>query len=347
MLPKVSVVILNYNGKNWLQRFLPNVILYSTYSNTEIIVADNASTDDSIAFLQQHFPQIKIISNNENNGYAEGYNDALRRVESDYYVLLNSDVEVTKNWIEAVIEYMQQDELIAACQPKILSYKHKDTFEYAGAAGGFIDQYGYPFCRGRIFDTCEKDEGQYNQSSEIFWASGACLFIRAKLFHQVGGFDSDFFAHMEEIDLCWRWKNLGYKICYCANSTVYHVGGGTLQKSNPKKTFLNFRNNRSLLHKNLSPQKLQKITENRNKLDQLAAFIAQIKGNFAEAKAIRAGLQEYQINIQKWEIKRLQIEAMQSALTIGKPNKTGIFEGSIVWNYYVKRIKKFSQLKNI
>jgi hypothetical protein len=343
--PKISVVILNYNGKNWLQQFLPNVIANTTYPNTEIIVADNASTDDSIAFIKQTFPQIRVVINEKNSGYAGGYNEALKQIESDYYVLLNSDVEVTSDWIKQVINYMQQDELIAACQPKILSFHERNKFEYAGAAGGFIDKYGYPLCRGRIFDTCEEDTGQYNSSGEIFWASGACLFIKADLFHQVGGFDADFFAHMEEIDLCWRLKNLGYKICYCADSTVYHVGGGTLEKSNPKKTFLNFRNNRILLQKNKNEKELVSINSTRNKLDKLAALVAQLKGNNAEATAIQQGIAEFQSTIQKWNNKRKQNETLQKDFTIGLPNKIGIFEHSIIWNYYIKGIKKFSQLK--
>jgi len=344
-LHKISVVILNYNGKNWLQQFLPNVIANTTYPNTEIIVADNASTDDSIAFIKQTFPQIRVVINEKNSGYAGGYNEALKQIESDYYVLLNSDVEVTSDWIKQVINYMQQDELIAACQPKILSFHERNKFEYAGAAGGFIDKYGYPFCRGRIFDTCEEDTGQYNSSGEIFWASGACLFIKADLFHQVGGFDADFFAHMEEIDLCWRLKNLGYKIGYCADSTVYHVGGGTLEKSNPKKTFLNFRNNRILLQKNKNEKELVSINSTRNKLDKLAALVAQLKGNNAEATAIQQGIAEFQSTIQKWNNKRKQNETLQKDFTIGLPNKIGIFEHSIIWNYYIKGIKKFSQLK--
>lgn len=323
---------------------MPNVIQHTSYPNTEIIVADNASTDDSIAFLQAHFPNIKLVINPVNTGYAGGYNDALQQIKSDYYVLLNSDVEVTPNWIENVIQFMQKDELYVACQPKILSHAEKNKFEYAGAAGGFIDKYGYPFCRGRIFDTCEEDNGQYNESGEIFWASGACLFIKADIFHKVGGLDADFFAHMEEIDLCWRLKNLGYKIGYCADSIVYHVGGGTLNKSNPKKTFLNFRNNRKLLRKNLSEQNLNKIYSTRNRLDQLAAIVAFFKGNTAEAKAIRNGIKEYNSTIYKWNKKRTENELLQQTIAVGKPNKSGIFNSSIILQYFIKRIKTFSKL---
>ncbi|MFN8259444.1 MAG: glycosyltransferase family 2 protein [Chitinophagales bacterium] len=342
--PKVSVVLLNYNGKSWLEQFLPNVIQHTTYPNAEVIVADNASTDDSVLFLQQHFPQIRLVINSSNTGYAGGYNDALKKIDSDYYVLLNSDVEVTPNWIENTMAFLLKDELMAACQPKILSHSEKSKFEYAGAAGGFIDKYGYPFCRGRIFDTCEIDEGQYNQSGEIFWASGACLFIKADIFHKAGGLDAEFFAHMEEIDLCWRLKNLGYKIGYCAESTVYHVGGGTLNKSNPKKTYLNFRNNRKLLRKNLSQQELTSIYSTRNRLDQLAALVALAKGNIAEAKAIRQGLNDYKNTLHKWDKKRAENEHLQKTMAVASPNKTGILNESIIWIYFVKGIKKFSQL---
>lgn len=343
-MQKVAVVILNYNGKNWLEKFLPNVIEFSSSSNVEIIVADNASTDDSFTFLKENFPNIKRIQLSINTGYAGGYNNALAQIDSDYYVLLNSDVEVTENWIQAAINYLESDPLLAACQPKLLSYNNKTEFEYAGAAGGFIDKYGYPFCRGRIFDTCEKDEGQYNQSGEVFWATGACLFIKAKLFHLAGGFDADFFAHMEEIDLCWRLKNLGYKIGYCAESTVYHVGGGTLDKTNPKKVFLNFRNNRKLLRKNMAEAELKAIYPTRNILDRIAAVHAVLTGQFARAKSIRRALKEYKKQITKLNTQRDENGKKQVLNAIGKPNMTGIYQESIVINYYINGIKKFSDL---
>lgn len=345
--PTVSIVILNYNGKKWLEQFLPSVITHNTYKHAEIIVADNASTDDSIAFMHQHFPNIRLVINKSNTGYAGGYNEALKQIKSDIYVLLNSDVEVSANWIEHVVHFMQQDEKMAACQPKILSYHERNKFEYAGAAGGFMDKFGYPFCRGRIFDTCEEDKGQYNVSGEIFWASGACLFIRAELFHAAGGFDEEFFAHMEEIDLCWRLKNLGYSIGYCAESVVYHVGGGTLNKSNPKKTYLNFRNNRKLLRKNFTETELNVIYNRRNQLDQIAALVALAKGNIQEAKAIRQGLNDYKESIDKWDKKRKENEQRQIEIAIDKPNKFGILEESIVWNYFVKGNKKFSALQGM
>ncbi len=239
-LPEVAVVILNWNGRTYLERFLPFVIS-STYNNLRVIVADNASTDGSIEMLREKFPSVEIIINPENEGFAKGYNTALKQIDSPYYVLLNSDVEVSRGWITNIIRLMERDELIAACQPKILSYNQKFKFEYAGACGGWIDKYGYPFARGRVFDHCEKDEGQYNTAEECFWASGAAMFVRSKVFHEAGGFDEFFFAHQEEIDLCWRLQKKGFKI-YCEpSSVVYHVGGGTLPVGDKRKVFLKFR----------------------------------------------------------------------------------------------------------
>lgn len=245
---KVAIVILNWNGKNLLQQFLPSVIQHS--NDAEIYLADNASTDNSVEFVKTNFPSIKIIQNKENGGYAKGYNDALKKVEADIFCLLNSDVEVTKNWLAPIIGAFKAEKNTAIIQPKLLDYNKRDYFEYAGAAGGFIDKFGYPYCRGRIFNTIEKDNGQYNDTSEIFWASGACLFIRKEIFKTLNGFDETFFAHMEEIDLCWRAKNLGYSIKYVGASAIYHVGGATLSNTNPKKTFLNFRNSLFALTKN-------------------------------------------------------------------------------------------------
>lgn len=342
---KVAIVILNYNGKNWLEKFLPNVITHNTYNNAEIVVADNASTDDSVAFLQKEFSEIKIIQNKNNSGYAGGYNAALKNVNADIYCLLNSDVEVSGQWIENMLPIFG-DDLVAAAQPKILSYQHKNKFEYAGAAGGFIDKYGYPFCRGRIFDTVEEDKGQYDTPSEIFWATGACLFIRSAIFHQAGGFDEDFFAHQEEIDLCWRLKNLGYKIMYVPQSKVYHVGGGTLDKKNPKKTFLNFRNNRFSLIKNLSENEYQRIAFIRNLLDFIAISMAFLKGNFQEANAIFNALNTYRKQRKYYENKRQNNELFIKLSSIKQPNKNGIYKGSIVWNYFIKGKKYFSDIQN-
>jgi GT2 family glycosyltransferase len=248
--PKVSVVIINFNGRKYLEQFLPSV-LAATYSNFEVIVADNASTDDSLSFLKTHYPDLRTIPLKRNFGYAGGYNEALKLIKTDYYVLLNSDVEVTPGWIDPVIEIMEQDRSIGACQPKILSYWQRDHFEYAGASGGWMDWLGYPFARGRIFDFCETDQGQYDDARKIFWASGAAMFVRAELYHALNGLDTYFFAHMEEIDFCWRLQLLGYGVMACPAAVVYHVGGGTLPKGNERKVFLNFRNNMIMLAKNL------------------------------------------------------------------------------------------------
>jgi hypothetical protein len=245
---KIAIVILNWNGKKLLEQFLPSVISYS--KEATIYVADNASSDNSIDFLKEKYPSIKIIQNKENGGYAKGYNDALKYIDADVFCLLNNDVEVTKNWLLPITNTFTEDKNTVIIQPKLLDFNKRDSFEYAGAAGGFIDKFGYPYCRGRIFNTIEKDLGQYNDTSEIFWASGACLFIRSKVFNELNGFDESFFAHMEEIDLCWRAKNLDYNIKYCGKSSIYHVGGATLSNTNPKKTYLNFRNSLFTLTKN-------------------------------------------------------------------------------------------------
>ena len=266
-----AVVILNWNGKKMLERFLPSVTACTT-GDAEVIVADNGSTDDSLDFVRAHYPGMRIIELDKNYGFAGGYNRALEQVEADYFVLLNDDVEVTPGWVEPVIQQMQQHPEMAICQPKLLMYDQRDTFEYAGGAGGFIDKYGYPFCRGRMFTTLEKDHGQYDNPSDIFWASGAAMFVRADVWRQLGGLDNDFFAHMEEIDFCWRAKNAGYRVAFCPQSVVYHVGGGTLPKSNPRKTYLNFRNNMALLYKNLPKQRLAWVLSCRILLDYVAAF---------------------------------------------------------------------------
>ena len=271
-MKKVAVVILNYNGKKFLEQFLPNVIENTDPTLAEIVVADNASTDGSVEFMKERFPGIWLIVNDFNGGFATGYNQALRQVDAEYFVLLNSDIEVTPRWIEPVVALMDADSSIAACQPKILSYFDRGKFEYAGAAGGFIDQYGYPFCRGRLFQHIEQDHGQYDDVKEVFWATGACLFVRAELYLTHGGLGDSFFAHMEEIDFCWRMKNLGYKIYCCPQSKVYHIGGGTLPKSSARKTYLNFRNNLSLLYKNLPDGRVFWTIAYRILLDWVAAF---------------------------------------------------------------------------
>ncbi|MBV6880797.1 glycosyltransferase family 2 protein [Epilithonimonas ginsengisoli] len=274
----VAIAILNWNGKKWLEKFLPSVIQYS--QEAEIYVIDNASTDDSIQFLKSNFPEVKIVQNQNNSGFAAGYNQGLKSIKADIFCLLNSDVEVTENWIIPIKKLFSENQDIAAIQPKILDYNHKDKFEFAGAGGGMIDNLGYPYCRGRIFENIEFDNGQYNDETEIFWASGCSLFIRSEDFWNMNGFDERFFAHQEEIDLCWRLKNAGRKIYYTGKSTVYHVGGGTLKKENPVKTYLNFRNNLSMMLKNLPSSKVFFILFFRLHLDGYAAFYLAYKNGW-------------------------------------------------------------------
>ena len=283
-MKKIAVVVLNWNGAKLLEQFLPSVIQYS--DEAKIYIADNASTDTSIAVIKEQFPSVTIIQNDGNYGFAKGYNVALQQVQEEYYALVNSDVEVTENWLTPVLSIFETEPNLGIIQPKILDYKNKAYFEYAGAAGGFIDQFGYPYCRGRIFETIEKDNGQYNDELEIFWASGACFFIRKEVYQKLNGFDGDFFAHQEEIDLCWRAFNLGYKAKYTSQSVVYHVGGATLNESNSKKTFLNFRNSLLMLTKNLPENKLVPILFARLLLDGLAGIQFIFKGKFIHCWAI-------------------------------------------------------------
>lgn len=335
-LQKIAVVILNWNGKKHLAHFLPSVIKF-TPSYVTIFVADNGSTDGSISFVKEKFPQIHIIKNEKNGGFAKGYNDALKQIPADIYILLNSDVEVTENWIIPLIERLNISDKIAACQPKILSYLDKNKFEHAGAAGGFIDKFGFTFCRGRIFDFVENDNQQYNQSTEIFWATGACLAIKADLYHQSGGFDEDFFAHMEEIDLCWRLKNNGYQIWYEANSTVYHLGGGTLNYNSPQKVYLNFRNNLFLITKNKASKFIFLDIFIRLVLDGIAGIFFLIKGNFKGIIAVLKAHFSFYALLGKMMQKRKQLTQ--------KDNLYGIYPKSIVWNYFIKKKKKFSELE--
>ncbi|WP_277110597.1 glycosyltransferase family 2 protein [Chryseobacterium taklimakanense] len=281
---KLAIAILNWNGKHWLEKFLPGVIQHS--QDAEIYVIDNASTDHSVDFLTQNFPSVKIIVNDKNNGFAGGYNDGLRKIDADIYCLLNSDIEVTENWTKPILELFEKDVNIAAIQPKILSFKSDKFFEFAGAAGGLIDNLGYPYCRGRVFDECEEDKGQYDDETEIFWASGCALFIRSEDFWNQNGFDERFFAHQEEIDLCWRLRNSGRKIFYTYRSKVYHVGGGTLSKQNPQKTFLNFRNNLSMMLKNLPFPKLLWLIFFRLCLDGIAGIRFGLKDGFPHLWAV-------------------------------------------------------------
>lgn len=336
---KVAVVILNWNGKSFLEKFLPPLVEHNT-PDSEIIIADNASTDDSLEFLKEYYPQLKVIKNSVNGGFAKGYNDALQHVKAEYYVLLNSDIEVSANWITPIVELMDKDKTIAACQPKIKDYNRKTHFEYAGAAGGYIDKYGYPFCRGRIFDMLEEDKKQYDDVAEIFWATGACLFIRADCYHQMKGFDEDFFAHMEEIDLCWRLKNYGYKIMYCSQSTVYHVGGGTLNKINPYKTYLNFRNNLVLLFKNHAPSYFYLKIFIRMVLDGIAGVKFLISGQASHCTAILKAHFSFYASFRKTLNKRKKMKA-----EIKQYATQGVLTQSIIVSYYLKGIKKFTELK--
>jgi GT2 family glycosyltransferase len=325
-MTKIAVVILNYNGQNFLEKFLPSVL--NNADGAEIIVADNASTDDSVAFIKETYPSLRIIQLNDNQGFAGGYNAALKQISAEYYVLLNSDVEVTPNWIRPIIDLMDENKSIAACQPKIKSFHQKTHFEYAGAAGGYIDWLGYPFCRGRVFDSYEEDLGQYNDNKEVFWATGACMFVRAEIFHKLGGFDTNFFAHMEEIDLCWRMKNAEHQVFYCSDSTIFHVGGGTLHKSNPRKTFLNYRNGLAMLYKNLPAKKLFPTIFLRLILDGISGIKLLLGGSFADFWAvIKAHFAFY---------------AMIPKLKRNSPKEVSlIYKKSIVWEYFVKGKKKF------
>ncbi len=335
MKNKVAVVILNWNGKFFLEKFLPKVI--SCSQNTQIIVADNCSTDDSIEFVSTQYPNIQIIKNPSNNGFAKGYNQALKQIEAEYYILLNSDVEVTENWISPIIQLMEKDKDIAACQPKILDYNSPHQFEYAGACGGFIDKYAYPFCRGRIFNVIEEDKHQYDEITEVFWATGACMFVKAEAFWQVNGFDDDYFAHMEEIDLCWRLKRKGLKLFCIPQSQVFHVGGGTLHKSNPRKTYLNFRNNLMMLYKNLPPQKMLPVLISRIMLDKLAGisffFSGNVKDTIAVYKAYFYILKNY---------KRLRKQRNNSGIPFREVSN--IYKRSLVSAYYLKKQHQFSEL---
>ena len=331
-----AVVILNWNGKKMLERFLPSVTLHST-GDTEVIIADNGSTDDSLAFVREHYPQLRIIELDKNYGFAGGYNRALEQVEADYYVLLNDDVEVTPNWIEPVIAQMEQHPQTAICQPKLLMYDQRDTFEYAGGAGGFIDKYGYPFCRGRMFTTLEKDHGQYDDPCPIFWASGAAMFVRSSVWKELGGLDDDFFAHMEEIDFCWRAKNAGYEVEYCPHSMVYHVGGGTLPKSNPHKTYLNFRNNMALLYKNLPQSRLAWVMVCRVVLDYVAAFKFLMERKPKEFSAVVQAHRAFYKWMPRLKVKRLR---RQQQLPV-----SCIHPRLILVDYYLLRHHLFSQLQ--
>ena len=329
-----AVVILNWNGRTMLERFMPSV---TANTAADVIVADNGSTDDSVAFMRERYPDVNLILLDKNHGFAEGYNRAIASLDRqyDYYVLLNSDVECTPGWVEPVVEMMQREPNIAVAQPKLLMYDRRDTFEYAGGAGGFIDGYGYPFCRGRIFSTLEKDHGQYDDQRDIFWATGAAMFVRADTWRQLGGLDGDFFAHMEEIDFCWRAKNAGHRVVYCPRSVLYHVGGGTLPKSNPFKTQLNFRNNLSMLYKNLPADRLHRVLRMRMLLDRVAAVKFLIEGHYGEYRAVRKAHSEYRSWLPDLKRKRAAV----------KPHEVPqVYRRPLLVDYFLLGRKRFSDL---
>lgn len=336
---KTAVVILNWNGEMFLKQFLPLVVAHTNLLNNEIVVADNGSTDGSVQLLKTQFPEVKTILLDKNYGFAGGYNRALAQIEAEYFLLLNSDVEVTPHWLDLLIEYMDQHPMTAACQPKIRAFHNKDYFEHAGAAGGFIDKYGFPYCRGRIFGTTEKDEGQYNEVCDIFWATGACMMIRSEIFRKAGGFDEDFFAHMEEIDLCWRINSRGFKIVCVPQSVVYHVGGGTLNMESPRKTYLNFRNNLLMLYKNVPQTELSRVMNIRLFFDYLAALQLFLTGKKENALAVFNARRDFLKMKPNFDLKRKEniLFATCSACR-------NILDRSIVFDYYLRSKKTFNKL---
>jgi len=334
--PKVAIVILNWNGRKYLEQFLPSVYA-SSYASYEVVIADNGSTDDSISFLATHYPDTRVICFPENYGFAGGYNKALQQIQSDYYILLNSDVEVQAGWLEPMVALLENNKSIAACQPKILSYNNKTMFEYAGAAGGWLDKYGYPFAKGRVFDINEEDRGQYDQTEPIFWASGAALFIRPAVFHAAQGFDEYFFAHQEEIDLCWRMQLAGHKIYSCPQSVVYHVGGGTLPRGNSLKTYLNFRNNRIMMSKNLPFSKKLWVMPARNFLDGISAWKGLLTGDGGYFIAILRA----QLAFIKW----LLFYQKKSVFPVTKKGTlSGYLQKNMVWQHFARKKKYFHEI---
>ena len=338
-MTKTAVVILNWNGRKFLERFLPAVIKYSEGEDCEIIVADNGSTDDSLEYLGKEYPGLRLLELGHNYGFAGGYNEALKNIDAEYFVLLNSDVEVSPGWLADIITYMDEHPGVAACQPKILSYQERNKFEYAGAAGGFIDRYGYPFCRGRLMNITEEDKGQYNDTRQVFWASGACMFIRSDAWKESGGFDPDFFAHMEEIDLCWRLNATGKKIMCLPSSLVYHVGGGTLPYDSPSKIFYNFRNNLFMLYKNLPGKKLRSTMFKRMCLDGVAALRFLLTLNTgAFLSIIKAHIHFYR---HKKALRSKRKELINKNLHY--PGDL-ILNKSLVFNFYIRKRKTFTEL---
>ncbi len=336
---KVAIVILNWNGARMLRQYLPSVLQYSRDEAT-VYVADNASTDDSLQVLRVYFPECHIILLEKNWGFAEGYNKALSQIDASYYLLLNSDVEATHHWLTPMVELMDAHPEIAACQPKLLSATHRDRFEYAGASGGYIDRYGYPFCRGRLFETVEADNGQYDYQADVHWATGAALLVRARIYKEVGGLDGRFFAHNEEIDLCWRMRLRGYRVVCVPDSHVYHLGGGTLPKSNPMKTYLNFRNNLTMLYKCLPDAELRRVMRIRWLLDYLAACqMLVLKHSWADFLAVCRGRRDFKRWRKEFEADRQAIQSQRVAAAT--PDRSPF---SLLWQYYVKGRKRFSDL---
>ena len=336
-----AIVILNWNGEKYLQQFLPILTKYTPDTDVEIIVADNASTDSSLQVMKDYFPAIRTIVLDRNYGFAGGYNKALEQVDADYYVLLNSDVEVTDNWLSPMLNFMNENENVAACQPKIRSYFNRTSFEHAGASGGFIDQYGFPFCRGRVFGVVEEDKGQYDDNIDVFWATGACLMVRSKVFWKVGALDSEFFAHMEEIDLCWRLKSRGYRVVCVPGSIVYHIGGGTLHVDSPHKIYLNFRNNLLLLYKNLPTDLLRRTMFWRRIFDYSAVFQFILTGKFQNAKSVFRARSDYKKMLPDFLEKRNENILYSTNLNIAE-----IYLDSIVFSYFLKNKRTYNSLKN-
>lgn len=339
-MKKLAVVILNWNGEKMLEEYLPSVI-NSCPEYAEVILADNASTDNSVRFVQENYPDLRIIVNQENHGFARGYNDALKGVNHEYIVLLNSDIETPKNWIEPVFDFMESNPDVGIAMPKIHQIADKNSYEYAGAGGGFIDKLGYPFCRGRLFDTLEKDNGQYNTNLEVFWATGACMFVRNDLFKKLGGLDEFFFAHMEEIDFCWRAKRAGHQVYSIGNAHVYHLGGGTLKKLNPKKTYLNFRNNLLMLIKNHPSKGFASTIFKKLILDGIAGVKFLLQGNIGHTIAIIKAHFSMYANFSKYMKIRKQLQKDYGDAPVSK-----VYQNLIIWDYFKKKKTKYSDLSS-
>jgi hypothetical protein len=337
---RIAIVILNFNGSHHLKRFLPSVCRYSVSPGNRIIMVDNGSNDDSVSFVRSTFPEIDLIEFSKNNGFAPGYCLALKQVDATYFVLLNSDVEVTPGWLEPLYTAMESDPSMGACMPRMRDYNHPDHFEYAGAAGGFIDYLGYPFCRGRLLSSVEKDTGQYDQPRDIFWASGACMFVRSSAYFRAGGLDEDFFAHMEEIDLCWRMRRTGFSIRAVPESIVYHIGGGTLPNNNPHKLFLNYRNNLYLLFKNLTIIQLVPVLFMRMILDGMSALVYLVNGSGSFCKAVFQAHMAFYKNIPRLIRKRIELKG-----TIGRVHIKEIYPRSILFDFFVRKKRYFSELE--